>query len=74
MSSSLSIRKYNSGLSPRSGIEVDTWERAVTDCQTYNAATGMVANCPGRVWTTVAAIFPEGLTRIRPMKSEKSIS
>ncbi len=40
----------------------------------YRAATGMVANCPGRVCTTVAAIFPEGLTRIRPMKAEKSIS
>ena len=26
----------------------------------YNVATGIVANCPGRVWTTVAAIFPEG--------------
>ena len=41
---------------------------------TYNAATGIVANCPGRIWTTVAAILPEGFTRISPIKSEKSIS
>ena len=39
----------------------------------YRAATGLVTNCPGLVWTTVAAILPKGFTRIRPMKSEKSI-
>ena len=44
-----------------------------TEGPTYSAATGIVANCPGRVWITVAAIFPEDLTQISPVKSEKSI-
>lgn len=35
------------------------------DLRVCSAATGSAANWPGRVCTTVAAILPEGLTRIR---------